>query len=177
MASNGARSVVMKVLANAQRPLTTRELYAMSTQKLPAATTVPQSTTETPSPRPQHPIQSLTALKRRVLPDLVARLEVKKAHVKGSVDSTEALKGTSSWVWQLTSVGRQAAEGLDRTPAPKEQPKTHAEMYPVPTNIHLNARRRRARSGKVKREQEWITQVAAAVASGKDAASHRSQQM
>ncbi|KAG9001086.1 hypothetical protein FRB94_007147 [Tulasnella sp. JGI-2019a] len=146
-----------------------------------------------------HPIPSMKHLKTRVLPLLVARSEVEKVYTtraQAVEEPKDAIKSkgrastaasTSSpaiaakaWLWRIHPTSKE--KEIPKTPndaewkweAPvKAVPKTHAEMYPLPENIHLNPRRRRARIAKVAREKVWVAEVAKAVEAGRRAAEKR----
>lgn len=135
-------------------------------------------------------------LKTRVLPLLVARSEVEKVYTtraQAVEEPTDAkLKGhqkavptksatpttaAKAWLWRIhpTSKEKQLPESPNDVEwnweAPAKAPaKTHMEMYPLPENIHLNPRRRRARVAKAASERVWVAEVAKAVDAGKRAA-------
>lgn len=139
-------------------------------------------------------------LKTRVLPSLAARSEVEKfltvraaqathekatdSRSKGKNRSTADTSSSShkAWLWRIHSdssakpvpISPDETEWKWEAPA-KPAPKTHAQMYPLPQNIHLNARRRRARPRKVNRERVWIAEVAKAMEAGKEAAAANQQ--
>ncbi|KAG8859110.1 hypothetical protein FRB96_004680 [Tulasnella sp. 330] len=145
-----------------------------------------------------HPIPSMKHLKTRVLPLLVARSEVEKVyttraqateeptdakskgHSKAATKSASPTTAAKAWLWRIhpTSKDKQVPESPNdvewKWEAPEKAPaKTHMEMYPLPENIHLNPRRRRARIAKVARDKAWVAEVARAVEAGKRVAERR----
>ncbi|KAG8952011.1 hypothetical protein FRC04_005344 [Tulasnella sp. 424] len=155
MTTAAARNIIKNVIGTSTEPLTTKELYQLSVKKFPKATIPKESKPvlnygnpplkpkmgverkEPPSaPRPNHPIPSMVSLKRRILPDLVARKELVKVHVRrpaGGVLQALANQSSSSqtsnqvdpstvkmvdaWVWQFPKPAQPPAKNDKRAQA------------------------------------------------------------
>ncbi|KAH9026293.1 hypothetical protein EDB83DRAFT_2425715 [Lactarius deliciosus] len=184
-ASSEARNLVLGVLKSHNEPLSTRELFEKavkvphspgvngepltpSAQKLRDATPAP--------PYPDHPVRSLTFLKRTILENLVRTRDVKKVHIKRVLTpaevehrmstmskaqhkktSAEALsQPVSTWMWQ--PVDKSA------TPVRVSKDEDAKVVFGAEVGVgedwgHLNKRRRRVREEKVARDVKWMGKV------------------
>ncbi|KAI0000692.1 hypothetical protein BJV74DRAFT_882760 [Russula compacta] len=185
-ASSEARSIVLGVLKSHDAPISTRDLF-VKTVKVPAS---PNANGEpltpwarhlrnsTPAPPfPDHPIRSMSYLKRTILEDLVRTRDIKKVHIQRALSPAEIeqrratmskaqLKKTSAaavsqpvstWMWQLvdkSKVSPVLKEAKDEGGGEKELGGVEEEDW-----SHLNKRRRRGREAKVAREVKWIKRV------------------
>ncbi|KAH9038524.1 hypothetical protein EDB85DRAFT_1932795 [Lactarius pseudohatsudake] len=186
-ASSESRNLVLGVLKSHNEPLSTRELFekAVKVPHAPGANGEPL----TPSaqtlrnaipapPHPDHPVRSLTFLKRTILEALVRTRDVKKVHIKRVLTPAEVehrmstmskaqLKKTSAealsqpvstWMWQP----------VDKSATPVRVSKNKDEDAKVAFGVevgvgedwgHLNRRRRRVREEKVARDVKWMRKV------------------
>ncbi|KAH9000926.1 hypothetical protein EDB86DRAFT_2903987 [Lactarius hatsudake] len=184
-ASSEARNLVLGVLKSHNEPLSTRELFekAVKVPHSPGANGEPL----TPSaqnlrnaipapPYPDHPVRSLTFLKRTILENLVRTRDVKKVHIKRVLTAAEVehrmstmskaqLKKTSvealsqpvsTWMWQP----------VDKSATPVRVSKDEDAEVAFGAEVgvgedwgHLNKRRRRVREEKVARDVKWMRKV------------------
>ncbi|KAG9050387.1 hypothetical protein FS837_005732 [Tulasnella sp. UAMH 9824] len=156
MTTAAARNIVKNIIGTSTEPLTTKEIYQLSLKKFPKATIPKESTPvlnygnpplkpklvgerqQPPAPpRPNHPIPSMVHLKQRILPDLVARKELVKVHMKrpaggvlqalanqssSSKSATTAadpstVKMVDAWVWQFPKPSQPPAKNDKRAQA------------------------------------------------------------
>ncbi|KAH9959402.1 hypothetical protein BC827DRAFT_1134576 [Russula dissimulans] len=188
-ATSEARNIALRVIRSHDAPISSRELFEKAI-KVPAQ---PRSNSEpiTPSarhlsnikpapPHPNHPIRSMSYLKRVVLEDLVRTQDIKKVHIKRvlSPEEIEQRKATmtkaqlkktstaalshpvSTWMWRVVEKSR--APSLTKE---KDGEVIGAEVGVGEDWSHLNKRRRRAREEKVEREVRWMGKVDKARAS------------
>jgi len=187
-ASSGARNLVLGVLKSHGEPLSTRELFekAVKVPRPPGPSREPLTPSAqdlkkaTPAPPyPNHPVRSLSFLKRTILEDLVRTQDVKKVHIKRVLTSAEVehrmstmtkaqLKKTSveslsqpvsTWMWQPVD---KSANRVRVTEDEDAKVVFGAEVGVGVDWSHLNRRRRRVREEKVARDVKWMRKVESA---------------
>ncbi|KAI0819489.1 hypothetical protein BC628DRAFT_1525957 [Trametes gibbosa] len=157
-------------LIQAKQPLTVQELYNLAQQR--HAETQSSSASDAPVDNSEQPIiPSMRYLKRAVLPALQQMGRVEKVHTKQDLteeerDALKAKMGTKSkraatlpkhvelWQWQLKV--KQPPQVV------KEKPVFGKEVGVDADWSHLNRRRLRAREEKVRRDVQWLKQLARA---------------
>ncbi|THH19639.1 hypothetical protein EW146_g1571 [Bondarzewia mesenterica] len=179
-----AQDIVRQVLRSSPTPLSTKDIfkqalqlklenpviqtdpYILRARKLSEAQGTPQP------PQPQHPIRSLSYLKRTVLPDLVKLRDIEKVHSERLMTDEEIDHRLAS----MTKAQRAAARSMSTTvhswlwqekavkgPLPKVEEKEEkvfgAEVGVGEDWSHLNRRRQRAREGKVTRDVKWVRKL------------------
>ncbi|KAI0278326.1 hypothetical protein BC826DRAFT_866315, partial [Russula brevipes] len=178
--SSEARNIVLGVIKSHDAPISTRDLFEKVVKvEAPPPSGEPLKPWERlrnvkyPPPHPDHPIRSVTYLKRIVLEELVRTQDVKKVHIKRVLSpaeieqrmatmskaqlkktSVEALsQPVSTWLWQL----------VDKSKAPPRRAEEEeskgvfgAEVGVGDDWSHLNKRRRRAREEDVTRDARWM---------------------
>jgi len=185
-ASFEARHIVLGVLKSHDGPLSTRDVFskAVNVPAPPGANAEPLTAwakylrnRNPPPPYPDHPVRSLSYLKRTILEDLVRTGNVKKVHIKRELSPAEveqrvatmskkqakktsaaalSQKPASTWVWQLVDKSKKS---------PFESTKEEdEEVFGAEVGVgedwsHLNKRRRRVREEKVLRDVKWIGKV------------------
>ncbi|KAF8267170.1 hypothetical protein EI94DRAFT_1582411 [Lactarius quietus] len=184
-ASSNVRNLVLAVLKSQSEPLSTREIFekAVKVAPPPGSNVVPLTpsarylkSVKPAPPYPNHPVRSITFLKRTVLEDLVRTRDVKKVHIKRVLTPAEVehrmstmskaqLKKTSAealsqpvstWMWQP----------VDKSILPRREPKDEGVKVAFGAEVgvggdwsHLNRRRRRVREEKVARDVRWMRKV------------------
>ncbi|KAG8983800.1 hypothetical protein FRB90_005757, partial [Tulasnella sp. 427] len=143
MTTAAARNIVKNIIGTSADPLTTKEIYQLALKKFPKATVSKPALTygnpplkaklggerqEPPSaPRPDHPIASMTQLKQRILPDLVARNELVKVHVKRPAGAALAQQQSASSSKTTTAVDPSTVKQVDtwvwKFPQPSQPPR------------------------------------------------------
>ncbi|KAI9462790.1 hypothetical protein BJY52DRAFT_1146348 [Lactarius psammicola] len=184
-ASSEARNLVLEVLKSHSEPLSTRELLEKVVKiPPPPVTSVEPLTpwarylknTKPAPPYPDHPVRSLSYLKRTILEDLVRTRDVKKVHIKrvltpaeieqrASTMSIAQLKKmsaeslsqpVSTWMWQLVD---KSAKPIRESKDEDAKVEFGAEVGVGKDWGHLNRRRRRVREEKVARDVKWMRKV------------------
>ncbi|KAN0105167.1 hypothetical protein V8E52_011282 [Russula decolorans] len=183
-ASSEARNIVLGVIKSHNEPISTRDVFKLAV-KVPAPPSGEPLTpwakylknTKPAPPYPDHPVRSLSHLKRTILEDLVRTRNIKKVHIKrvlspaeieqrkATMSKAHAKKASaaalsqpvSTWMWQL--VDKSKKWSLEDTKKDDEEEVFGTEVGVGEDWGHLNKRRRRAREGKVARDVKWLEKV------------------
>lgn len=192
-ASSEARNIVLGVIKSHNEPISTRDILTLAL-KVPAprgfnagplASWARYLKNSKPAPPyPNHPVRSISHLKRTILEDLVRTGDIEKIHVKRvlSPAEVELRKATmskphakrmaatilseepvSTWLWQV--VHKPKKSSLEGTEKDKDEKVWGAEVGVGKDWSHLNKRRQRAREEKVARDVKWSKKVQRARAS------------
>ncbi|OCH85068.1 hypothetical protein OBBRIDRAFT_798556 [Obba rivulosa] len=198
-ATTQARELVLNVLKAHQRPVTTQELWKLIVQheseKLGTSTkpAVAGSWSSTSSedttrvPYPDHVVQSISYLKRSVMPSLTASNDIEKVHKRETLTEEEQQRklsllskasqkskaaqlaaAISVWKWQLKTM-------KPKRPVPVEKKIFGEEVGAGADWSHLNKRRQRAREEKIRTAIEWLRELQKAKKEGAQAAQTEAQ--
>jgi len=185
-ASSEARNIVLGVIKSHNEPISTRDIFklAVKVPAPPGANAEPLTpwakylkNSKPAPPYPDHPVRSLSYLKRTVLENLVRTRDIKKVHIKRVLSPAEieqrkatmykshAKKSSvaavshpvSTWMWQLVDKSKESS--LEGTKKDEDEEVFGAEVGVGEDWSHLNKRRRRAREEKVARDVKWMEKV------------------
>ncbi|KAH9855634.1 hypothetical protein C2E23DRAFT_724384 [Lenzites betulinus] len=163
--SPASRDLVLGLI-KAKQPLTVQELYNLALQRQAEA-----QSTDAPAGSSESLIPSMRYLKRAVLPALEQMGKVEKVHTKQDLteeerDVLKANMGTNSkraatlpkhvelWRWQVKE--EKPARVVEEKPVFGKEVGVDADWS------HLNRRRLRAREEKVRRDVQWLRELARA---------------
>ncbi|KAF8480412.1 hypothetical protein DFH94DRAFT_742660 [Russula ochroleuca] len=185
-ATKEARNIVLDIIKSQNTPISTRDVFkkAVSVPASPAKGE-PLSPSaqrlrnlEPAPPHPDHPVRSLTYLKRTVLEDLARTGDIKKVHIKRelSPEEIEQRKATmskaqakkksvanlsdpvSTWMWQLVDKSNKKSS-VESTKEDEDEGVLGAEVGVEEDWSHLNKRRQRARGEKALKDLSWAELV------------------
>lgn len=175
-----ALRIVRNVIYSNPKPLTAHEVYKLALKE-PSTVTGKnpikheRSTGEKVEhdgplpPNIDHPVRSMSYLKKSILPTLATKKEIEKVHAISTLTPEEVeqrLKNFSKaqrrtaniqtskdvWVWR------------PKAPQPTPKPKPAVEVFGKEVGVgedwgHLNRRRRRAREESVARDVRWLREL------------------